>query len=371
MGRRISRLATLLVLWAAGSTAAADGGERRDPALSVVGRDVCITAQALRPRIARWLRGRIWQPEVEVSVAASAKPVSFQLRRGAQSVARREFDVLPSGCNDRLNALALAIAIALEQDQRSGGEASVPVAPPGAAADAVNNKVTTPVAPGEAPPAQTPGEAPGTQAPAEALPSAPRQDAPQHAQSGPAVSAVPPTAAERAERTALGVRAKLGGALLQRALPKLAFAFVVGAELASGPLSLDLAGLITTAADSPLSGGRTRSQLSAARVLACAEALPVGLAVQGCAGAIGGLLWAQGKSGYDKNRNTTLAWVAALARASMRYPSVGVVSVRLAADLFADLVQPELRAVRGNTKETVLLGPLGAALSIEIVGALP
>jgi hypothetical protein len=39
MGRCISRVATLLVLWAADSTAAADSGDRSDPALKVVGRE--------------------------------------------------------------------------------------------------------------------------------------------------------------------------------------------------------------------------------------------------------------------------------------------------------------------------------------------
>src|SRR5690349_5419355 len=75
----------------------------------------CIREPALRERIQRWLNAQLPADEViTVRMRAGSRPVSFAVMRGEDAIAERQFDVLPERCRDRLDALGLAIALAIE-----------------------------------------------------------------------------------------------------------------------------------------------------------------------------------------------------------------------------------------------------------------
>jgi hypothetical protein len=76
--------------------------------------DGCVTQAALGPRVAHWLKPDADVHELSVAVRAREAPLRFTLRRSGQPIAQRSFEVLPTRCADRLEAVAIAIALALE-----------------------------------------------------------------------------------------------------------------------------------------------------------------------------------------------------------------------------------------------------------------
>src|SRR3954470_19096440 len=73
----------------------------------------CVTEPALRARVQRWLKPQGVASDVHVEVDAAATPPRFDVRRGGQDVAARSFEVLPEACSDRLDAIAIAVALAI------------------------------------------------------------------------------------------------------------------------------------------------------------------------------------------------------------------------------------------------------------------
>jgi len=98
----------------------------------------CITHAALLARVLHWLKPAIEIGDVHVLVRGRARPPSFVVRRGTGSPAERSFTVLPTRCRDRVDAMALAIALALEEAARAESQgSSAVVGVPGAEGAAV------------------------------------------------------------------------------------------------------------------------------------------------------------------------------------------------------------------------------------------
>jgi hypothetical protein len=82
--------------------------------LSVSPREAaCPSRDAIHARLTTLLGGAI-PADVRVVLRLDATPVVFELSRDGEEPAERSFDVLPASCDARADALALAIAVAID-----------------------------------------------------------------------------------------------------------------------------------------------------------------------------------------------------------------------------------------------------------------
>jgi len=308
----------------------------------------CITERALRPRVARWLVADAEFAEVEVVVHAAAEPPTFSVRRRGEQVAERRFDVSPARCADRIEALALAIALALEHaagDRSSSGEAATP--PRTAAA------TPAATAPAAAPTAD-PQPAPEVTAERDAAPATP----------GSAITNGSEPAADRAR-----VHLHAAGAVLVAAMPEPLIAFGAGGDLQLDGLLFGLSLIATTESEQVFARGVAASQLFAARLRACMLWDAAGVELEGCAGTLVGAARASG-TGYDEDMSATMGWIAPLLRAGIRFPRSGPLSLRLALEGMVNLVQPRL-IVEGEPPEHAAGGVVAGGAGLELVVAIP
>jgi hypothetical protein len=331
-------------------------------------RSGCITHAAVLARVLHWLKPSVEIGDVEVLVHGGGRPPSFVVRRGTGSPSERRFDVLPARCRDRVDAMALAIALALEEATRveAGGDVGGSAAPP-------------PVLPGSGPGAVAVASSPRATASEpdlsrEANPAVRNTPPPERAPTKPppdSSSPGRPEAAAATEEGRLHVRLRAGVDGLIEALPEPVLALHAGGELAFDPerrWSVGLDALVSFESDTPVAGGRVLARLYAGRAVACFGWPVGGAALEACAGTGLGAAVAEGEE-FASPESTTLFWASVLARAALRYPRHGGVGGRLAIDGFANLARPEYR-VKGVGGTTVPTGRLGAAASLELIVAL-
>lgn len=345
--------AALIAMAAAASIASAQQTEAvARIAVAGAGPDGCLRAGPLRESVERWLSRsprmrdrRDALAALEVEVDADADPVTVTVRRGGRAVAERRFDVLPERCEDRIDAVSLAIALALEH---------LAVGSAGPAAEATGGARATAPA-GESQPdaaARASGE---TAVPAAPIRSQERRPSPE------------PKAAEDAAAAEARVRIHAGGALLAGVLPQPAPAFGAGADVVLGPVQLSITLLATPKQDGRLGIGWTETQLFAAHARGCALLPAAPLELEGCAGLAGGAAFASG-SGYATSMDATMGWLAPVLRVALRYPRDEAVSLRLALDGAVNALRPKL-VLEGATPSStgdVLAGAAGLELSVGL-----
>ncbi len=355
--------------------------------------DGCVTLATLEPRVRRWLDAQARRGVIAVAVHAGGEPPAFSVLRDGKVIARRSFDVLPAACSDRLDAIAVAVAVAIEHatsgrmaraaSERRGERAAGQSTRPAPAQTAPARGEPAPV-----PPAPAPAAPPDAQPPPP--PTAPEADA--EPEVGPEPNderapdeAAPAEGAENAEdaqdavgagaSAGVGVRLFAGVALLAEVLPEAAFALGAGAELEPSPLlRVAAAALFTLPSEGALAGGTFQSQLLAARAHVClgrrfaADALDL----EGCGGGAAGLVLASGDD-FEQDHDVTLGWAALVLRAALRYPASAPISLRFALDGLVHALQPALEVeVPGEpAAASAEAGPVGAAGSLELVIALP
>jgi len=317
--------------------------------------DGCITHAALSERVQRWLeRERVRAPpRLEVAVDGAREPIGFELRQDGETVAERHFAVLPAGCGDRLDALALAIAVAVEHAASAPtGDAGSPRAAPAAA--------------GAQPAGAAPPQPTTTTAETSERASEPRAE-----RTGEGAAVGDANAKPASDPGGLRVDLFAGGAWLIEALPAPVLAVAAGGGVHLERLRLELGFLLSAEHTSALGAGESRLQLVGGRAHACLGWPSAGLELAGCAGIGAGAALAQG-DGYFEDRQAEMPWVAALLRAALRYPAGSWLSGRIAVDGLLNLLRPELQ-VEGQAGPTDAdpTFPLGAALSLELVVALP
>jgi hypothetical protein len=164
-----------------------------------------------------------------------------------------------------------------------------------------------------------------------------------------------------------------GAAVLFEVLPAGSLAGVLGVELLADPalrLALSLLGSLPQS-DARL-GAAIESQLVLARLLGCAQLGAGWLVLEGCGGALGGAVFAEGR-GYARDARDAIGYAALLARAALRVPARGSLSVRLAVDGLLPLLRPAYDVREGGSAAfaSVRVAPVGAALGIEVALALP
>lgn len=325
--------AALALLWVA-SAAHAQASE--DVALRVASDAAgCTTEAALRARLRELkVRGHAGG-KLEVRIDAASEPVVLELRRDGVVLATRRFEALPARCEERLETLAVVIALAVEHAAEPP-EAEAPVE------DALPaEEDPAPVEPEPAEPARAP-------------PEPPVEEQPQ------------PEPVER-EPPSLLIIAGAGGAY--GLLPELAGVASVGVELPTESLRIGLSALASTQTNTELAGGSARAQLAGARAYGCAYGAAIGLDLQACAGLALGVVTGSGR-GYASTDDATGTLLAPLLRLGARFPARGVASVGLAVEGFTNLVRPELQ-VSGHAGGKASVPALGASCVVEAVLALP
>ena len=107
---------------------AAAAQSRAVPALSVDGdASGCLVIAALRERIAHYSAAQTSDATAfRVALHGAEQAVEFELFRADVPLARRRFTNLPEACNDRRDALALSIALAIQHAAQEQASATQP-----------------------------------------------------------------------------------------------------------------------------------------------------------------------------------------------------------------------------------------------------
>jgi hypothetical protein len=330
----------------------ATAGAQRDSALRGVrvveaDRSGCINEPALRARVARWLGRDTTLAGLEVFVEAASEPPGFTVRRAGAVVAERRFESSPPRCADRVEALALAIALALEH-----------------AADAERASQQ---------PAGSTGEAASTASTSEvAAATTPQAVDEEKIDRGATAEAPLDSSPDVTKASGVPARARLHatGMVLAEVLPEPVIALGLGAELRLRALLLGVALMASTESEQAFASGRASSQLLAGRLRACTLWAIVGLELEGCTGAHLGAALGAGR-GYDRNTRATMAWVAPLLRVGVRFPESSTVSLRVAVEGVVNLVRPRMVVDDGAEDHRVDGGAVAGSAGLEIVVAVP
>lgn len=355
MSRWTGILVALGALGHAGIVCAQAGGPRSgtlDETLRVEpSADGCVTKAKLQTRVQRWLGATAIRSGLRVTVHGAAEPMAFSVQHDAAGVAERSFDVLPQNCPDRIDAVALTVALAIQH-----AEQARPLAETSTAATPNPPSTTAPVAT----PSVKPTTKPTTKS---APPDATKPEAPSAPDNATTTAADDPDA--------LRVRLHAAATFLSEVLPESALGLGVGAELqTSEALSVMLTGLYVPETAQPLATGSALMQLYAGRALLCLGAPAAGLVLEACAGAAGGVVLATGE-GYMANENAKMAWLAGVLRGAARFPARGLIGVRLAVDGLVNAVRPSPKLVLDGAAKHALAFPIGFAGSLELLIALP
>jgi hypothetical protein len=336
-----------------------------------------VTKSTLQPRVQRWLGATAIRSGLRVIVRGAAQPMAFSVQHGAVDFAERSFDVLPQNCTDRVDAVALTVALAIQHAEQAQTEEEATAA---AAAPPTAPSTTAPVATPPAktlaktqakPPAKPPAK-PAAKPPVKpAAEPAPAKKKPPNTTKIEEASAPDDAATTPEDPDALRVRLHAAANFLSEVLPESALGVGFGAELqTSRALSVMLTGLYVPQTAQALATGSVLMQLYGGRALLCLGSPTAGLVLEGCIGAAGGAVLATG-SDYDTNADAKMAWVAGVLRGAARFPEHGLIGVRLAVDGLINVVRPTPQLVLdGATKQTVAF-PIGFAGSLELLIALP
>jgi hypothetical protein len=298
----------------------------------------CITEAALRARIAS-LHVQVEDTHgLAFMVDASSEPAVVEVRRDDVVIAKRRFDGLPERCADRVQTIALVIALAIEH-------AITPEEDPEAAAAPDEPAAAVPTAEPKAPPVHRATAADAAQ---------------------PVASASDDDEAAQPEPT---LRTVLGAGVAYGLLPELAGLLAIGVELPSAGLRIGLGALVSSETSTSLAGGTALARLAGARAYGCASGAGWALDLQGCAGVTFGVVSGRGRD-YAPGADATGTLLAPLLRLGARYPAHGTFAVGLALEGFANLVRPELQ-VSGNAGGASSVALFGASLSLEGVLAVP
>lgn len=309
--------------------------------LRVVGSDACLSDARLLAHTVRYLEGAAPIGEVQIEVRVAGEGASFIVEGEGQSVSRRAFDRLPEGCELRLSALGLAIALAVE----SVGAGRV-------------------IEPADTQPASQPA---GQAEPTEGTSDAPLDPPSAGTGAGTGMGTEAEADSERSAGAALVWGVALGGGLVLGGQPAPAPTLSAGVDVAFGPWLMSLSGLWAPARELELDEfptHRTRTELYGARLAACVSDGFGVVRAAVCLGVLGGALRARGVD-FGDNLTATIPWLATAVGASVRVPADSALALRLRVDALQNLVQPALR-VTGEGGGRVVVGELGLLGLVEL-----
>lgn len=357
----------------------------------------CLESDSLRARVEHYTMARP-NPEQRLRVEVTSDGEtsgSFQVFRDDVSVARRYFSRLPADCADRRDAIALAIALALEaylaQDaaaeaqhpraKPNHGSASKPTSTPPASSESatgVAEPVRSDAAVREAEPsnpsaASESDAAPPPNASLEAprpIDETPDADGALASAEGVPRRMVPVDRGESGGDTeragSLPAEVYAGAGWLVEGLPWSVWTGLLGTRLSpGGRFAVDGTFLASPPSDHAVAGGDARGWLAGAMLSGCITHTLGAASLHGCAGILGSVCHVSGR-GFDRPYPATnVPWIAAAVRLSADWPNRAPVMLRLLAQGQANVVRPELR-VDGST-DVESSAPFGALLGGAVV----
>lgn len=356
----------------------------------------CVSQSALSRRIVHYLSRTAHVPaDLHIHVRAPKTGVTeFELGQAGTQIAVRRFDSLPKTCADRVNAIALAIAVAVEQAAlaepappptaaRNEPAVEVAITPPPSAAGTSNSEDTASLSakirpdtqPAAAPQSSRKTEDDGDGQNQEAEADAAKPNPPLAPGQLPDNSSEGPRDGTRNDAESNGESADLrfsmhaGGGLMFEVLPAAAVAGVVGGELSFGELlDLRLSGFATAEVESRYDNGSASTQVFGVRCVVCHRLRFAWSALQLCAGVLGGQLVARGDGYYYDNDSERLYWIAALVRAGFRLFDAGPFAMELNLESYVNIRRPSV-TFEGSAGPPLELPRLGASSGLEMIFA--
>ncbi len=344
----------------------------------VPGDDECLTQARIAERLARLLDSPVIDAgiEVEVHLDRDGETVRFLMGRSGQAEAERRFDLLPRECAARLDAVSLAIALAIDhtvidrmvaesEEQPPEISSEVPAEPPATAEapppehDAVPSETPEPPLPVEAPSPETPGR---------------EERPPSGATLGPRpASDEPDRAAPASTASRLGISAFAGGFAALALLPEPVLGLRFGGGLRFGPVwEVRLGGFATSESETRLGLGKAAMRLFSGELSGCAGGRVSRLRLDACAGLGAGSLVAAGRE-FPEGLKTRSPWLGAMLGASGAFPADSPVALRLRVEGQAPILGTVVRVEdsRGGVVDEQALPPAGALVGIELVAGVP
>jgi hypothetical protein len=325
----------------------------------------CVSSERVRERLRELFEAATWPAELRVDLQLEAAQPRFILYRFDEVVAERSFDRLPAACDERRDAVALAVVIAVENYRSAraraapaaeaatlpAGRAPATEAPPRSAERAPAPQVRAPEAPSQ--------DAPAAQStPPPTPPAAPARDAQEPPLDTPASA--------RSARTGFTLYA--GGSQLWAAAPGATQALTAGIEVAPTPSwSLSAGALWSPRSVHTFAAGprKLATEIGAVELDGCWSAPTTHVIVQACSGGVAGLQRVEGL-GFASNRRVTLGWIAWKLRAAAVWPARGAFALRLHVDGRINLLRPSPRAPDpGGIVDTLAL--LGGDIGLQIL----
>lgn len=366
---------------------ATEGRRPLDEAVTVTQADPCLTQEAVVGRLGRWLDTTTVAAGIEVVLDPAER--AFRVRRPGGRMARRGFAVLPEECSDRLDAVTLAIALAIDhtllerlRDRAPhGGTQQLDGGAPDGASDAPE-----PLESPDGAPREDGGAAPGP-APAEGIPleeahtpedeigpaepepevRSPPDDGRADREARPGPDAAP--AAERRWQPGVGA----GLLALYDVIPGWALGVQAGPRLRAWR-GLELrASLFWTAEQSaPVSTGRAAYDLLGGRLHVCAGGSAGPLTVRGCGGVWAGRLRVRGR-GFDEDLSARQLWIALPVGGEVTHRPTRWLELAAGADLVVPVRRPAVQVISdtGTVLERRELPPVGLALGLRAALRLP
>jgi hypothetical protein len=284
--------------------------------------------------------------------------------RAGEVITERTFDVLPAGCEDRLAAIALVVAVALEH---AGAKPQAREADAlDQAARSARSKGPEEEAPAQEGPAPTPNaaepaqQAKPAQAPTSAPPAARKVEEPSETKDSvaPADHDGPRVLAYAAGGVAIGL------------VPQPTWLLELGGGARLPPFRFEAAALMTGENGADLGPGRVRERLFGGRAHGCAGAVLGLLEGEECAGLLAGVVTAQGR-GLEDARSTSMALVAPLLQLAIGIPASGPFHVRAAVTGFVPVVRPRPRFLREDGGDSLRAAAAGLLATLAFVVTLP
>lgn len=317
--------------------------------------DTCMTTEAIVSRLSSWLRRDEIDASIRVVVRPGTHTASFSFQRGDEAPAERHFDVLPQECTDRVDAVTLAIALAIDPSVLD----ALPSEPAAVSVDA-STEGTADTGDGQTP------ESEGGEAERETPSSA--DDAPPESESEDSAPS-DASADEPSRRYAI----VLGGGAGFGVVPGVSAIGSLAFEVALGQiLTLRAGGLITSQTQSEIGRGEVGFRIVAGRLDGCGG-WNFGIARGDiCAGLGAGASIAEG-SGFVQDLRASGTWLAALGRVSITLPQTSRVGFRLVGDVIVPLIRPRVHVGddAGNVGAVRVVSAFSGVLSAEFLVRWP
>ncbi|HKU43306.1 MAG TPA: hypothetical protein VJR89_34330, partial [Polyangiales bacterium] len=137
----------------------------------------------------------------------------------------------------------------------------------------------------------------------------------------------------------------------------------------AGAFSVQASGIATLAQRTGIGGATVQTSALGGEVLGCGQAILGVIGARLCAGLGAASIAAQGEQFYE-DLHTRRAWLAALARAGVRWPVAAPVALQVALGLHANILRPRLQIVDWAGAQAIT-SVVGASFGLDVLVGLP